>query len=124
MVRDFLSAEQPCALTRSLYSGRVSGRPVTISVATVSLGNTADNQALVDMSTQNGTGDIRTLLYDGAGYPGSPSGWTSDPTFLAVVTSQDEVEILEVMWADGGPTHENNPSLAKMLRAIAPYVAG
>lgn len=123
-VQDFLAGEQPCSLSRSLYSGRVGGRPVAISVATLSLGNTADNQALVGLSTRNLTGDVRTLLSDGAGYSGSPSSWTDDPTFLAVVTSQDEVEILEVMWADGGPTHEKNPSLARMLGAIAPYLAG
>ncbi len=122
LVRQFLEAESSCSITRKLYSGVVSGRPIVLSVATVTLGNLADAQPLVELSTSNGTGDIRTLIYDGAGYPGSPTDWTPDPTFLALVNDQDEVKILEAMWADGRPTHELTPSLAKMLGAIAPNV--
>lgn len=119
LVRQFLESESPCSLTRRLYSGLVSGRPVAVSVATVSLGNPSDAQSLVDLSTRNGTGDLRTLIYDGASYPGSPASWTSDPTFLALVDKQGRVKILEVMWADGRPTHELTPPLEKLLGAIA-----
>lgn len=121
-VRQFLESQSACSLNRALYSGMVGGRPIALSVVTVALANPSDGQSLVELSSRNGTGDIRTLIYDGQGYPGSPDAWTADPTFLAVIDDHDQVKILEVMWADGQPTHERTPALATMLGAVAPDV--
>jgi hypothetical protein len=123
-VQQFLAQAGTCTLERHLFSGTVNGRPVAISVAKIWLGPDQDAREFIDLITRNGTGDVRTLVSDGYGYPGSPAAWSPDPTFLAVPDDRDGgIEVLEAMWADGQPTHERDRLLASMLSRVARTIA-
>ncbi|HEX4728469.1 MAG TPA: hypothetical protein VH298_11775 [Jatrophihabitans sp.] len=121
---DYLSTNGCTDLKRSIYTMTVDGRPAVISVADIFLPDPAEVTPFAQLSTQNGTGDVLTLLHDGASFPGAPTSFTDDPTFLADAGSTSgEVVVLQAMWNDGAATHADDPALAPVLAQILPAVS-
>jgi hypothetical protein len=119
-VADYLS-RGGCDLSRSLLTTDVDGRPVLISFAEVLLPDSTTNAEFILLITANGTGDINSLLADGQRFPGGPTSFADDPTFLAQQETQGgKVEVLKAMWMDNpASTTANTPALKELLAEIA-----
>jgi hypothetical protein len=120
---DYLAAHGCTDMKRSLYTMTVDGRAAVISVADIFLSDPGDVTPFAELSTQNGTGDVLTLIRDGETFFGAPDSFTDDPTYLADSGgTAGEVVVLQAMWNDGSPTHADDPSLAPVLAQILPAV--
>jgi hypothetical protein len=120
---DFLAAHGCTDMKRSLYTMTIDGRPAVIAVADLFLADQADVTPFAELSTQNGTGDVLTLIHDGESFTDAPESFTSDPSYLAQAGSATgEVVVLQAMWNDGGPTHADDPALMPALSQILPTV--
>ena len=119
-VADYLS-KAGCDLARSLLTTNVDGRPVLISFAEVLLPDSTMNAQFISLLTANGTGDINSLLADGQTFPGAPTSFAGDPTYLAKQEAHStKVEVLKAMWMDNpASTTADTPALKELLAQIA-----
>jgi hypothetical protein len=117
-VADYLS-KAGCDLIDRITTN-VDGRPVLISSRILPL---TDHERAVHLPllTANGTGDINSLLADGQTFPGAPTGFADDPTYLAQQEAHSaKVEVLKAMWMDNpASTTADTPALKELLAEIA-----
>ena len=71
-VAGFFARSDCTALTRSLWSAEVDGRPAVVSVARVTMPDAELATALVTLADTDGSGNVNDLLREGTGYPGGP----------------------------------------------------
>jgi hypothetical protein len=120
---EYLTTAGCTDMKRSLYTMTIDDRPAVIAVADLFLADQADVTPFAGLSTQNGTGDVLTLIHDGEGFTGGPDSFTDDPTYLAQAGSATgEVVVLQAMWNDGAPTHADDPALAPALAQLLSVV--
>ncbi|MFD2093278.1 hypothetical protein [Blastococcus deserti] len=100
----FFAATDCTGLSRALYSARIDGEPVVVSVARVQMPDTAIARELQAVTDRNGSGNVSDLLREGVRYTGSPAELSSAEYASAV--SGPTVTIVESAWvdedADGG----------------------
>jgi hypothetical protein len=118
----FLRAHPCTGVTRALATTTVNGRPVAIASAVVSFANTPDTagpdgeptdavvagefETLVD---QDDTGNITSLLNEGARFPGAPTKVPYPNAFAEL--GQDGAVFGYEAWYLDGHTADNDPAL-------------
>jgi hypothetical protein len=104
--------------TRSLASGRVSGRPVLFVVARIQMASAEEAASVKQVLDATGTGNLNDLLREGKSFPGAPNKMPSSG--YASVQTAEFVQVAEAGFADAGPSSSSDPA----LRAAAAKVAG
>lgn len=104
--------------TRSLASGRVSGRPVLFVVARIQMASAEEAASVKQVLDGTGTGNLNDLLREGKSFPGAPNKMPSSG--YASVQTAEFVQVAEAGFTDAGPSSNSDPA----LRAAAAKVAG
>ena len=104
-VADFFARTDCAGLARALWSTRVGGRDVVVSVAVVDMGEEGAADALRALADTSGSGNVSDLLREGVRYPGGPQGLQGAEYASAVEGSV--VTIVETDWVGpAGPTSD------------------
>ena len=127
-VRHFLETHPCRGVGRILAGTTVNGRPVAIAQEYAGFADPPSwngkgtppsygyAQDFADLLRREGTGGLRSLIADGARFPGSGSGIRYPNAFDS--TSQDSgAEMAEVWYLDGPPA-ANQPELVRLARAV------
>jgi hypothetical protein len=104
--------------TRSLATGRVSGRPALYVTSRIQMASPEEAASLKQVLDASGTGNLNDLLREGRTFDGAPrvmprSGYAS-------VQKDTVVVVAEAGFIDGGSSSNTNPA----LRAAAALIAG
>jgi len=84
-VSDFFR-DRPCSsLRRALFTSSIDGRPVVVSVSTVTMPDEQGAAALRRLADTNGTGNVTDLLRAGVRVPSLPEA-LSDPSYTSAQT--------------------------------------
>jgi hypothetical protein len=98
-VQAFFAEGECTALTRSLWSADLDGKPAVVSLARVTMSDAARAAALKALADTNGSGNVSDLLREGVRYAGGPTklaesrGYDSRP-------QDDVVTIVETSYVD------------------------
>jgi len=103
--------------TRSLATGRVSGRPALFVVSRIQMTSAEAAASVKQVLDKSGTGNLNDLLLDGKTFPGAPDKMPASG--YASVQMSKEVSVAEAGFVDGGPSANTNAA----LRAAAAQVA-
>jgi cell pole-organizing protein PopZ len=103
--------------TRSLATGRVSGRPVLFVVSRIRMASAESAASIKQVLDANGTGNLNDLLLEGKTFPGAPAAMPDSG--YASVQMGAVIRVAEAGFLDGGPSSSANPS----LRAAAAQIA-
>jgi hypothetical protein len=122
----FFAGVDCTALSRALYSTRIDGEPVVVSVVRVQMPDTAAARELQALTDRNGSGNVSDLLREGVRYTGSPAELSGAEYASAV--SGSAVTIVESAWvdgeADGGSAEIDRIADAGLALAVPPFPAG
>jgi hypothetical protein len=122
----FFAGVDCTALSRALYSARVDGEPVVVSVARVQMPDTAAARRLQALTDRNGSGNVSDLLREGVRYTGSPAELSGAEYASAV--SGTAVTIVESAWVDkdarGGSAKIDRIADAGLSLPVLPFPAG
>jgi hypothetical protein len=122
----FFAGVDCTALSRALYSARIDGEPVVVSVARVLMPDTAAARDLQALTDRNGSGNVNDLLREGVRYTGSPAELSGAEYASAV--SGSAVTIVESGWvdeeADGGSAEIDRIADAGLALPVTPFPAG
>jgi hypothetical protein len=107
--------------TRSLATGRMSGRPVLFVVARIQMPSAEATAAIKQVLDGSGTGNLNDLLREGRTFRGAPakmpaSGYTS-------VQSGAVVTVVEAGFSDGGPSSSTDAALRASAAQVAAMVS-
>ena len=116
--RTSFAAHDCVKATRSLASGRISGRPVLFVVARIQMTSAEEAASVKQVLDGTGTGNLNDLLREGKTFPGAPPKMPSSG--YASVQTGEVVQVAEAGFADAGPSSSSDPA----LRAAAAKVAG
>jgi len=112
-VADFFR-DSPCSgLRRALFTSSIDGRPVVVSVSTVTMPNERGAAALKRLADTNGTGNVTDLLRAGVRVPALPES-LSDPSYTSDQTG-GTVVIVESDYAE--PAMRADDALERMGQA-------
>jgi hypothetical protein len=122
----FFAGADCTGLSRALYSARIDGEPVVISVARVQMPDTAAARELQALTDRNGSGNVNDLLREGVRYTGSPAELSGAEYASAV--SGSAVTIVESAWVDdetdGGSAEIDRIADAGLALPVPPFPAG
>ncbi len=122
----FFAGVDCAALSRALYSARIDGAPVVVSVARVQMPDTAAARDLQALTDRNGSGNVSDLLREGVRYTGSPAELSGAEYASAV--SGSTVTIVESAWvdedADGGSAEIDRVADSGLTLPVPPFPAG
>jgi hypothetical protein len=115
--RSSFQAQNCVKATRSLATGRVSGRPALFVVSRIQMASVEAAATIKQILDGTGTGNLNDLLREGKTFPGAPrkmpvSGYASVQTGTVIL-------VAEAGLVDGSPSRNTNPA----LRAAASQVA-
>ena len=110
-------AENCVKATRSLATGRVSGRPALFVTSRVQMASAEAAASIKQVLDGNGTGNLTDLLREGRTFPGSPDKMPASG-YVSLQTGK-VLTVAEAGFADGGRSSNNDPA----LRAAAAQVA-
>jgi hypothetical protein len=121
----FFAGVDCTALSRALYSARIDGAPVVVSVARVQMPDTAAARDLQALTDRNGSGNVSDLLREGVRYTGSPAELSGAEYASAV--SGSTVTIVESAWvdedADGGSAEIDRVADSGLTLPVPPFPA-
>jgi hypothetical protein len=103
--------------TRSVATGRVSGRPVLFVGSRIQMPSVEAAAAVKQVLDSTDTGNLNDLLREGKTFPGAP-GKVPESGYASVQTGAFVV-VAEAGFFDGGPSSHSSPA----LRAAAAQVA-
>jgi len=103
--------------TRSLTTGRVSGRPALFVVSRIQMTSAEAAASIKQVLDANGTGNLNDLLREGKTYPGAPDAMPDSG--YASVQKGAVILVAEAGFTDGGLSSNTNPA----LRAAAAQMA-
>jgi hypothetical protein len=103
--------------TRSLTTGRVSGRPALFVVSRIQMTSAEAAASIKQVLDANGTGNLNDLLREGKTYPGAPDAMPDSG--YASVQKGAVILVAEAGFTDGGVSSNTNPA----LRAAAAQMA-
>ena len=115
-------ATVPCVkATRSLATGRISGRPALFVVSQIKMPSPEAAASVKQVLDGSGTGNLNDLLREGKTFPGAPptmpiSGYTS-------VQLGTVVTVVEVGFSDGGPSSSTDAALRAGAAQVAAMVS-
>jgi hypothetical protein len=122
----FFAGRDCAGLSRALYSARIDGAPVVVSVARVQMSDAAAARELQALTDRNGSGNVSDLLREGVRYTGSPAELSGAEYASAV--SGPAVTIVESAWveedADGGSAEIDAVADAGLALPVPPFAAG
>jgi hypothetical protein len=122
----FFAGVDCTGLSRALYSARIDGEPVVVSVARVRMPDTAAARELQALTDRNGSGNVNDLLREGVRYTGSPAELSGAEYASAV--SGSGVTIVESAWVDdetdGGSAEIDRIADAGLALPVPPFSAG
>jgi hypothetical protein len=122
----FFAGVDCTALSRALYSARIDGEPVVVSVVRVLMPHTAAARDLQALTDRNGSGNVNDLLREGVRYTGSPAELSGAEYASAV--SGSAVTIVESAWvdeeADGGSAEIDRIADAGLALPVTPFPSG
>ncbi|MEP7035450.1 MAG: hypothetical protein ABI934_07670 [Actinomycetota bacterium] len=107
--------------SRSLATGRISGRPALFVVSRIQMPTAEAAASVKQVLDGSGTGNLNDLLREGKTFPGAPaampaSGYTSVQTG-AIVT------VVEAGFSDKGPSSSKDAALRATAAQVAEMVA-
>jgi hypothetical protein len=119
-------ADTDCTgLSRALYSTRLDGEPVVVSVVRVQMPDTAAARELRAVTDRNGSGNVSDLLREGVRYTGSPAELSGAEYASAV--SGPAVTIVESAWVDedaeGGSDEIDQVADDALVLPVPPFPA-
>jgi hypothetical protein len=121
----FFAGADCTGLSRALYSTRIDGEPVVVSVARVQMPDTAAARELQALTDRNGSGNVNDLLREGVRYTGSPAELSGAEYASAV--SGSAVTIVESAWVDdetdGGSAEIDRIADAGLALPVPPFPA-
>jgi len=112
----------PCVkATRSLATGRISGRPALFVVSRIQMASAEAAASIKQVLDGSGTGNLNDLLREGKTFPGAPktmpvSGYTS-------VQVGTVVTVVEAGFIDGGPSSNTDAALRASAAQVASTVS-
>jgi hypothetical protein len=122
----FFAGVDCTALSRVLYSTRIDGEPVVVSIARVQMPDTGAARDLQALTDRNGSGNVSDLLREGVRYTGSPAELSGAEYASAV--SGSAVTIVESAWvddeADGDSAEIDRIADAGLALPVPPAPAG
>jgi hypothetical protein len=95
---DFFATTDCTGVSRALYSARIDGGPIVVSVSRVRMADPAAARQLQELTDRNGSGNISDLLREGVRYAGSPAELSGAEYASALNAST--VTIVESDWVD------------------------
>src|SRR5450631_505619 len=115
--KKFFETQNCVKATRSLTTGRVSGRPVLFVVSRIQMPSPEAAASIKQVLDANGTGNLNDLLREGKTYPGAPDAMPDSG--YASVQKGAVILVEEAGFTDGGLSSNTNPA----LRAAASQMA-
>jgi len=115
-------ATQRCVkATRSLATGRISGRPALFVVSRIQMASAEAAASVKQVLDGSGTGNLNDLLREGKTFPGAPdkmpsSGYTS-------VQIGTVLTVAEAGFVDGGPSSSTDAALRAAAAQVAAMVS-
>lgn len=106
--------------TRTLGSGRVSGRPVLFVVARIQMPSGEAATSVKKVLDGTGTGNLNDLLREGRTFRGAPPAMPDSG--YASVQSGAFVVVAEAGFSDGGPSSNDDPALRTAAAQVAALV--
>jgi hypothetical protein len=112
----------PCVkATRSLATGRISGRPALFVISRIQMASAEAAASIKQVLDGSGTGNLNDLLREGKTFPGGPqkmpiSGYTS-------VQAGTVVTVVEAGFIDGGPSSSTDAALRASAAQVAATVS-
>jgi len=106
--------------TRTLGSGRVSGRPVLFVVARIEMPSGRAATSVKHVLDGTGTGNLNDLLREGQTFPGAPPAMPDSG--YASVQSGATVVVAEAGFSDGGASSNDDPALRTAAARVAALV--
>jgi hypothetical protein len=95
---DFFATTDCTGVSRALYSARIDGGPIVVSVSRVRMADPAAARQLQELTDRNGSGNISDLLREGVRYTGSPDELSGAE--YASALNGSTVTIVESDWVD------------------------
>jgi hypothetical protein len=95
---NFFATTNCTGVSRALYSARLDGGPVVVSVSRVEMADPATARQLQALTDRNGSGNISDLLREGVRYTGSPDKLSSAE--YASALNGSTVTIVESAWVN------------------------
>ena len=99
---DFFATTDCTGVSRALYSARIDGGPIVVSVSRVRMADPAAARQLQELTDRNGSGNISDLLREGVRYTGSPDELSGAE--YASALNGSTVTIVESDWVDADST--------------------
>jgi len=99
---DFFATTDCTGVSRALYSARIDGGPIVVSVSRVRMADRAAARQLQELTDRNGSGNISDLLREGVRYTGSPDELSGAE--YASALNGSTVTIVESDWVDADST--------------------
>jgi len=107
--------------TRSLATGRVSGRPTLFVVARIQMKSAEAAASVKQVLDGNETGNLNDLLRDGKTYPGAPDKMPASG--YASVQTGTVVSVAEAGFVDEGPSASTDAALRAAAAQVAALVS-
>jgi hypothetical protein len=113
---------QPCVkATRSLGTGKVSGRPTLFVVSRIEMASAEAAATVKQVLDGSGTGNLNDLLREGKRFPGAPEKMPSSG--YASVQTGKVVTVAEAGFVDGGRTSSTDAALRAAAAQVASLVS-
>ena len=113
---------QPCVkATRSLATGKVSGRPALFVVSRIQMASPEAAATVKQVLDGSGTGNLNDLLREGKTFPGAPVKMPSSG--YASVQTGNVVTVAEAGFVDGGKSSSTDAALRASAAQVASMVS-
>jgi hypothetical protein len=121
LAQDSFQTHNCVRATRSLATGRISGRPALFVVSRVQMASAEAAASVKQVLDGNGTGNLTDLLREGRTFPGAPRAMPTSG--YASVQTAKVVTVAEAGFIDGGRSSSTDAGLRAAAAQVAALVS-